>query len=375
MFYLKQYNNTLLKFDIVTDNLDGQKILSLTTADGFDERKMPIGVNANPESVMKWLKSRIIPKNREFVYSFLEKNGLSHNDIKGILQTSKGLSLNDSYWIVEDDNERFEDYNLYEHDFLKALSLLAYTGNGSSPAKGFISSPEFTTSGMLRKGWRRLNGKILLYKGGTSGASNAGNEPYSEYYASQIARKMELNHVDYSLARWKGCICSVCELFTDIDHSYVPIYRFVKDYSLRTVSDYIRSLGKDYYDKFVDMLIFDALIYNEDRHFGNFGLIVDNKTNMPCSFAPLFDNGLSLFNYATDEKLKNIEEYAKTRSSAYGVPFENIIKEFIAPRHKEQLRKMFGFRFERDRNYNLPAKRLRIIEKQLQRRVIEMLEM
>ena len=37
MFYLKQYNNTLLKFDIVTDNLDGQKILSLTTADGFDE--------------------------------------------------------------------------------------------------------------------------------------------------------------------------------------------------------------------------------------------------------------------------------------------------------------------------------------------------
>lgn len=36
MFYLKQYNNTLLKFDIVTDNLDGQKILSLTTADGFD---------------------------------------------------------------------------------------------------------------------------------------------------------------------------------------------------------------------------------------------------------------------------------------------------------------------------------------------------
>ena len=55
MFYLKQYNNTLLKFDIVTDNLDGQKILSLTTADGFDERKMPIGVNANPESVMKWL--------------------------------------------------------------------------------------------------------------------------------------------------------------------------------------------------------------------------------------------------------------------------------------------------------------------------------
>lgn len=375
MFYLKHYNNTLLKFDIVTDNLDGQKIVSLTRTDTFDERMMPTGVEAKPESIMKWLKSRIIPKNREFVFNFLEKNGLSHNDTKGILQICKGLSLNDSYWVVEDDKERFEDYNLYEHDFLKALSLLAYTGYGSSPAKGFTSSPEFTTSGMLRKGWRRLGGKILLYKGGTSGASNAGNEPYSEYYASQIARKMGLKHVDYSLSKWKGCICSVCELFTDIDHSYVPIYRFVEDYSLRTVSDYIRSLGCDYYDEFVDMLIFDALIYNEDRHFGNFGLIVDSKTNRPCAFAPIFDNGLSLFNYATDEKLADIEGYAKTRSSAYGVPFDNIVKEFITSRQKEQLRKMIGFRFEKDKNYNLPARRLKIIEKQLQRRAAELLEM
>lgn len=375
MFFLKQYNKTLLQFDIVEDSLDGQRIDSVIDVSGPDRFLLPIGVIPNAESLMKWLKSRIIPKNREYVDAILAKNGLSHNDTKGILQVSKGLSLNDSYWIVENEDEKFEDFNLYEHDFLKVLSLIAYTGYGSSRAKGFTSSPEFTTSGMLKKGWRKLEGKILLYKGGTTGAANAGNEPFSEFYASQIAERMELKHVDYSLAKWKGNICSVCELFTDIDHSYVPVFRFVPNYSLRTVADYIRNLGEDYYDEFVDMLIFDALIYNEDRHFGNFGFIVDNKTNQPCSFAPIFDHGLSLFNYAMMDDLEHIEEYAKTRSSSYGVPFENIVREFITPRQKAKLRRMIGFRFERDSSYNLPAKRLRKIEDHLQVRISELLNL
>ena len=123
------------------------------------------------------------------------------------------------------------------------------------------------------------------------------------------------------------------------------------------------------------MLIFDALIYNEDRHFGNFGIIVDNKTNKPCAFAPIFDNGLSLFNYAMMDDLENTEEYAKTRISSYGVPFENIVREFITPRQKAKLRKMIGFKFESDSNYNLPAKRMRKIEKYLQVRVAELLNL
>ena len=375
MFYLKQYNKTLLQFNIEEDNLEGQKVVGIKDVSGGERYLLPVGVEPNSDSLMKWLKSRIIPKNREFVDSFLAKNGLSHNNTKGILQICKGLSLNDSYWIVENDDEKYEDFNLYEHDFRKALSLIAFTGYGSSPAKGFTSSPEFTTTGMLRKGWRRLKGEILLYKGGTSGAANAGNEPYSEFYASQIAKRMELNYVDYTLSKWKGEVCSVCKLFTDIDHSFVPIFRFLNQYSLRTVAEFIRNLGDEYYDEFVDMLIFDALIYNEDRHFGNFGLIVDNKTNQPCAMAPIFDNGVSLFNFAMMDDLENIEEYAKTRSSSYGVSFENIVKEFITQRQKTKLRKMIGFKFVSDKNYNLPAKRLRIIENHLQVRVTELLNM
>lgn len=370
MFYLKQYDTVLLSFEILEDPLEGQKC-RIHEIDEAHANLLPVGLKKTDEGLMSWLRSRIIPKNREYVDALLAKSGLSHNDTKGILQVCRGLSLNDSYWVVEEGfNGKYADYNLYEHDFVKALSLIAYTGYGSSSrAKGFSSSPEFTTTGMLRKGWRRLGGKVLLYKGGTSGAANTGNEPYSEFYAAQVAERMGIRHVSYGLSMWKGCMCSTCELFCDIDHSFVPIYRFMDKCTLRTVADYLRSLGGSYYDCFADMLVFDALICNEDRHFGNFGLMVDNKTNQPYAFAPLFDHGLSLFNYAMPDDMKTLDEYAKTRSSAYGVPFDNIVREFISPRQKEQLRKMIGFRFEKHPRYNLSADRLKAIEKTMQNRV------
>ena len=76
-----------------------------------------------------------------------------------------GLSVNDSYWIVPEGFEgKFKDCNLFENGFDKALSLIAWTGFGSVRPSGFSSSPEFTTNGNLRKGWRRIGGKIMLYK-------------------------------------------------------------------------------------------------------------------------------------------------------------------------------------------------------------------
>ena len=374
MLILKQYDTPLLSFEIDDDPLEGQRCMILRL-EAEKRTLFPIGMEASDAGLMKWLRDRIIPKNRAYADTLLAKIGLSHNDTRGILRVCRGLSLNDCYWVVEEGFDgSFADFNLYEHDFVKELSLIAYTGYGSSRAAGFSSSPEFTTSGMLRKGWRRMGGKVLLYKGGTSGAANAGNEPYSEYYASQIAERMGLTHVNYGLSKWKGCLCSTCELFCDIDHSYVPIYRFIENATLRRVAEYLQSLGETYYSAFADMLIFDALIYNEDRHFGNFGLMVDNRTNLPCAFAPLFDHGISLFNYAMQDDLGDLDSYDRTRSSSYGVPFENIVGEFIAPRHREQLRKMIGFRFENSSKYRLPAKRLRAIEKYLQKRVQILLE-
>ena len=49
----------------------------------------------------------------------------------------KGLSLNDSYWVVEEeDNGTFAKNNLYENPFSNVLAALAFTGYGSSLTGG-----------------------------------------------------------------------------------------------------------------------------------------------------------------------------------------------------------------------------------------------
>ncbi len=49
--------------------------------------------------------------------------------------------------------------------------------------------------------------------------------------------------------------------------------------------------GDFYYQNLDSILVFDALIYNDDRHFGNFGLLRDNRTGKFIGTAPLFDHG------------------------------------------------------------------------------------
>ena len=239
----------------------------------------------------------MIPKNRAFVDEILKMLGLSINNTKGIIDVCKGLSLNDSYWVVPLGFEgTFKEYNLYENRFSSVLSLVAYTGVGQSH-EAFTTSPELTTQGMLRKAWRFIEGDgIYLYKGGTEGTANAGREPYSEFYACQIAERMGLHAVHYDLENWKDILASKCRLFTDIDTSYVSIGRIVKSGSIQACLDFYESIGKDAVEELKSMLVFDAVIYNEDRHFGNFGILRDNRSGKILGSAPIFDNGLSLFN-------------------------------------------------------------------------------
>ncbi len=375
VFELKQYDNNLLRFYMDRTSL-GEIVYNIDWINDELKHLLPIGLTPTPDGLAKWLSSRVIPKNREFVDQILSKSGLSANDTLGIIRLSKGLSLNDSYWIVEEGFAgKFADYNLYENSFARTLALIAYTGYGSNTRKGFTSSPEYTTNGTLRKCWRRLNKKIYLYKGGTSGAANAGNEPYSEFYAAQIAERMGIKHVAYGLSKWKRQLCSTCELFTDINTSYVPIHRFLPNCTLTKTVEYLKSLGESFYDSFADMMIFDALICNTDRHFGNFGLLVDNATNKPIGLAPIFDNGLSLFNYAMEEDLLEIDKYAQTRTPAFeGVSYDALVNEFLSDRQREQLRKLINFKFEKHPKYNLPVYRLKIIEAFVQTRVQKILD-
>ncbi|MBE6753981.1 MAG: helix-turn-helix domain-containing protein [Ruminococcaceae bacterium] len=374
-YSLRMYDEELLTFSLEENGLEGMqaKILSVN-----EERKsvFPLDLTLTDNGIMKWLERRVIPKNRAFVDEILKTLGLSINNTKGIIDVCKGLSLNDSYWVVPLGFEgTFEEYNLYHNRFSEVLSLVAYTGAPHSN-KAFSTSPELTTQGMLRKAWRFIEDDgIYLYKGGTEGYANAGNEPYSEYYACQIAEHMGLNAVHYDLENWKGILASTCKLFTDIDTAFVPIGRIVTSGGIKACLDYFAGIGEEALEQAKSMLVFDAVIYNEDRHFGNFGVLRDNHTGEIIGAAPVFDNGLSLFNFAMEDDFKDIAAYAATRANPYGISYENICKEVMGARQRAELKKLIGFKFKRHPSINLPEWRLEAIEKHIECRVRELLSL
>lgn len=375
IYNLKLYNETLLTFSLEEKGLEGLKVEIQSVFD-VDKELFPIDMEVSNTGVLKWLQKRVIPKNRAFVDEILKSLGLSINNTKGIIDICKGLSLNDSYWVVPQEFEgTFEEYNLYDNRFSEVLSLVAYTGVGASN-RAFTTSPELTTQGMLRKAWRFIEDDgIYLYKGGTEGAANTGKEPYSEYYAYQIAKAMGLNAVAYDLENWKGILASKCKLFTDIDTAFVSIGRIVKEGGIKACLDYYKSISDEAYEELCSMLVFDAVIYNEDRHFGNFGILRDNHTGKIIGPAPIFDNGLSLFNFAMPKDFENLSEYAKTRTTPYGVSFESICMEVMGKKQAAQLRKLLGFKFERHPSINLPEERLQAIEKHIEARARELLSL
>lgn len=375
-YELKHFNTTLVRFSATEDTAAPDINILWVNEECRD--LLPLGMELSGSGIAKWLKQRTIPKNRAYVNSFLSKCGLHINRPMNIIRVSKGLSLNDCYWVVEEGfNGTFEKYNLYDNRFSQLLAMIAFTGYGSSVRTSLVSCPEFTTNGMLPKCWRRVNGTIRLYKGGTSGASNTGCEPYSEYYAAQIAEVMGINSVSYNLSKWKGELCSVCDLFTSKDYSYLPIGRMVTAGGMETVREYYQSLGKEYIDALNAMLVFDAVIFNTDRHFGNFGFMVNNKTNKITASAPLFDHGNALFNYAGSDDLETfaaLEVYAATLMPCTYDDFTGTAKKALTPELREGLRHLLDFKFKKHPRYNLPDKRLKLLEQFVQKQARVLLE-
>ena len=372
-YILKQFDNDLLYFSMENTN-DGLEVKIKTVSEEL-KHLLPLDLELTNQSLKKWLEKRTIPRNRAYVSNFLARLGLNEKDTKGIIDICQGLSLNDCYWIVQENcKDKFADKNLYTNSFNTNIASIAFTGYGSYTRSSFRSSPEFTTNGMLAKSWRRIKGKVLLYKSGTEGFANSGLEPYSEYYASQVAKTMELHNVEYGLSKWKGKLCSTCELFTSLDKSFIPIGRLVKTGGIEAVRSYYQSLGENFYQEFIDMLVFDAVILNEDRHFGNFGLLIDNQTNKIIAPAPIFDNGLSLLCYAMEDDFKNINNYIETRQPASYQDFIAYVKPLMNSRQKEKVRKLLDFHFKNQSKYRLSKNRLKQLEIVIQQRAVSLLD-
>ena len=143
------------------------------------------------------------------------------------------------------------------------------------------------------------------------------------------------------------------------------------------VKTYYDSLGETFVDALEDMIVFDAVICNTDRHYGNFGVLINNQTNQIEKPAPLFDHGNSLFSLGGSDIWKDEAAFRKYADSLVPVTYDSFWEEAAAvmkPRHRAMLRKLLDFRFDRKATrYNLPAARLKRIEEEVRARVRRLL--
>lgn len=134
-------------------------------------------------------------------------------------------------------------------------------------------------------------------------------------------------------------------------------------------NELVNAIAKIYgKEKLEDLLLFDAIIYNTDRHLGNFGMMIDNDTGAPLRPAPIFDNGLSVINIITEPELKNIGAAMAETTSFFGYDFNTQLELAVSDRHLEGLEKLSKFEFEKHAEFNLSDEWLEPIQKHIQNR-------
>ena len=97
---LRHSDTLLLRFRVTDSTYTAE--LEITWINEEKQNMLPLDLELNNDGLYKWLKRRVIPGNRANVHSFLSKCGLNLNRPLSIIHVSKGLSLNDCYWVVEE---------------------------------------------------------------------------------------------------------------------------------------------------------------------------------------------------------------------------------------------------------------------------------
>lgn len=212
-----------------------------------------------------------------------------------------------------------------------------------------------------------------MLKRGSSGASNAGMEPYSEYYAAQLVSALTDEYVRYDLRSIGGRVCSVCDIFTSEEFGYLPYASVEPENStIDSVLDKASKYGLE--SKFRKMFVIDAVIMNEDRHKNNFGFLVENDTQTIVGMAPLFDHNVSLLPYAMKDNFDNIDSYLAEKGPRLGRDWIPIAAACLDSDLRRKLINLSDFKFKRHEKYNLPEWRLEILEKLIHSNIEKILQ-
>ena len=284
-----------------------------------------------------WVANRSSAKHRAHVEKILEMCGGKTKS--GFIALTHCLSLTDTLWVKSDrESVTWKDVNLYENNFDEVVSKLSFDGNGLFGIQMSTTSPELTTDGAYDKCWLNEKDGIHLIKTGSEGARNTGLEPYGEVLASQVFEKL-CKSVKYSLRKYDGHIVSDCKIFTSQEFGYRPISMFYKDkLTLPKLLEIYRDFGCE--DDFRRMVVADCITLNCDRHFGNFGFMVNNDTFERTVLNPCFDFNMAFVPFAEEGfdfggPELDFDQYLSRRGPVIGSDYVAPAKAILTPQIKK----------------------------------------
>lgn len=361
-FSLMNKDNKIIDFIISRDKLSMNVIADKI----YNDKAIPLSIKSGYYDLRSWLESRYIMSYRTDIKTFFNTIGIKN--LEEFISITHCVSLNDTFWVKPMSSRvTWKGVSPYTNPINKVVANYSFTNKIVS--KSITGSyPDFSTDGNFPKCWRRKCGDTFLIKAGTSGACNAGNESFSEIFAYQLAEHIRkytpFDCIEYKLINYKGTYATECK---NICNEYTGLI------SLRQLTNNSKTDFKWLVENYScpqihKMLIFDYLLCNTDRHFGNIWILVDNELQQVKSFASIGDNNLSCIPYyMTDESL---EYYIEDIRAKDGRTWKELLGLIDNKTAKEILRIADNFKFKQIGNSKADS-RISILNKMLHYQINE----
>lgn len=301
---------------VVELELDDDTATILKVIKNYELDFLPVGIDVktgipNKKELNEWWLGRSIPASRLGLRTALEQLGVQYPE--QLLLRCYGLSLSDQYWMKPVDSElEWKNINFFENDFSDDVGNILF---GEPAAQDIdLMSPCNTSDGWLKKKWKIIDKKRCLIKAGSNPYMQ---EPINEVFGTRLHQRRGCkNYVPYKVLLEDGVPYCVCENFININTelvSAVNINRSIKKDSQFTSYEHFLNacdrLGIPGMKEFLDyVLVFDYLMANTDRHFGNLGAIRNAETLEWVGPAPIFDSGTSLWHDKLTKAINPLEE-------------------------------------------------------------------
>lgn len=243
-----------------------------------------------------WCATRILTLDRQYAKEILNSIGASQavtdRDRARIALSYRCVSLTDIYWVrIQGEAVRFQDVNLYDNHLSNAFVDVSLRGKQIS-AQNYELAQDLSTNGCFPKAWLRTGNGFQLLKDGGSDAVER------EILASRVCQCFDCRQVVYWESFYDSEKVSASELMTLKEYSIVSREAFEIYAANHDIDPMVYILELDGYSYYM-MNILDYLIGNTDRHWGNWGFRVDNRTNRPVSLHALMDFNRAFSAYET----------------------------------------------------------------------------